>query len=222
MPDQSFDVAVIGGGLIGCSVAQFLKNLDPAMQVAVIEPDPTYEFASTPRASGGCRVQFTSPENILLSRDSVAFIRNFGELMAMDGEKPDVGWVQGGYLFIVPPGQAQQLAANVKLQNSFGVEVNLLSPSELKARWPSMNVSDLGVGAHSPGDGWCDPNSLLWGFRRKAASQGVTFMKGRVTQIRTDAVKVRELVLDDGAVVRADHAVNAAVRGRATSPPSPA
>jgi glycine/D-amino acid oxidase-like deaminating enzyme len=209
-PDTTFDVAVIGGGIVGCATAHFLKNLDPAMQVAVIEPDPTYEFASTPRASGGCRVQFTSPENILLSRDSIAFIRNFGELMAVDGDKLDVGWVQGGYLFIVPPGQAEHLAGNVKLQNSFGVEVNLLSPSELKARWPSMNVSDLGVGAHSPGDGWCDPNSLLWGFRRKAVSQGVTFMKGRVTQIRTDAVKVRELVLDDGAVVRAEHFVNAA------------
>jgi glycine/D-amino acid oxidase-like deaminating enzyme len=43
-----------------------------------------------------------------------------------------------------------------------------------------MRVDDLGAGAHSPHDGWCDPNGLLWGFRRKAASQGVTFVPGRV------------------------------------------
>jgi glycine/D-amino acid oxidase-like deaminating enzyme len=209
-PAPTFDTAIIGGGLIGCAVAHFLKTLDPAMQVGVIEPDPTYEFASTPRASGGCRVQFTCPENIQLSRDSIAFLRDFGERMAVDGNKPDIGWVQGGYLFIVPPEQVDHLAGNVKLQNSFGCEVNLLTPSELKARWPSMNVSDLGAGAHSPGDGWCDPNSLLWGFRRKAASQGVTFVKARVTSIETDAVKVRSLGLDDGATVRAETFVNAA------------
>lgn len=210
MSFQKFDVAIIGGGLIGCAVAHFLKSLDPAMQVGVIEPDPSYEYASTPRASGGCRVQFTCPENIQLSRDSIAFIRDFGEQMAVGGDKPDVGWVQGGYLFIVPPGQVEHLTGNVKRQNSFGCEVNLLSPSELKARWPSMNVSDLGVGAHSPGDGWCDPNSLLWGFRRKAASQGVTFIKARVTSIATDAAKVRSVGLDDGSVVLAENFVNAA------------
>jgi glycine/D-amino acid oxidase-like deaminating enzyme len=209
LPSQQFEVAIIGGGLIGCSVAHFLKNLSPGTNVGVIEPDPTYEFASTPRASGGCRVQFTCPENIELSRDSIAFIRNFGELMSIGDQKPDVGWQQGGYLFIVPPENVEHLTGNVKVQNSLGCEVNLLSPSELKARWPSMNVTDLGVGAHSPGDGWCDPNSLLWGFRRKAASQGVTFVKGRVTSIQTDATKVRSVTLDDGAVVQADSFVNA-------------
>lgn len=209
-PQQTFDVAIVGGGLVGCAVAHFLKNLDPGVNVAVIEPDPTYEFASTPRASGGCRVQFTCPENILLSRYSIDFIRNFGDLMAVGDDKPDIGWQQGGYLFIVPPDNVQHLAGNVKTQNSLGCEVDILTPSELKARWPSMNVTDLGAGAHSPGDGWCDPNSLLWGFRRKAASQGVHFIKGRVTSIETDAVKVRALVLDDGSVVQADRFVNAA------------
>lgn len=207
---QTFDVAIIGGGIIGCSVAHFLKDLEPGVNVAVIEPDPTYEFASTPRASGGCRVQFTCPENILLSKDSIDFIRNFGEHMTVGDDKPDVGWQQGGYLFIVPLEHVAHLTGNVKAQNALGCEVNLLTPGELKARWPSMNVSDLGAGAHSPGDGWCDPNSLLWGFRRKAASQGVHFIRARVTSIGTDAAKVRALVLDDASTVRADRFVNAA------------
>jgi len=209
-PDTTFDVAIIGGGIVGCATAHFLKNLDAAMQVAVIEPDPTYEFASTPRASGGCRVQFTSPENILLSKFSIDFIRNAGERLAVDDARPDVGWVGGGYLFILPPDQVPNLAANVKLQNSLGCQVDLLTPAELKARWPSMNVDDLGAGAHSPGDGWCDPHSLLWAFRRKAASQGVAFVKAKVTAMDLGASTVRALVLDDGSVVRAEHFVNAA------------
>jgi FAD-dependent oxidoreductase domain-containing protein 1 len=45
-----------------------------------------------------------------------------------------------------------------------GCEVHLLMPQVLKARLPSMNVDDLGAGAHTPRDGWCDPEGLLWSF----------------------------------------------------------
>ena len=174
-----FDVAIIGGGVIGCSTAHFVKRTAPEASVAVIEPDPSYEFASTPRASGGCRVQFTRPENIAMSKFSIEFIRSFGTLMSVEGHaSPDVGWIEGGYLFIVPPGSVEALAANVAVQRSMGCNVELLTPAELKAKWPSMNVDDLGAGAHSPHDGWCDPNSLLWGFRRKAVAQGVVLGEG--------------------------------------------
>ena len=204
------DVAIIGGGIVGCSTAHFVKSMAPEASVAVIEPDPMYEFASTPRASGGCRVQFTRPENIEMSKFSIDFIRNFGSSMAIDGEdRPDVGWTEGGYLFIVPPGSTKSLAANVALQRAMGCDVRLLTPLELKSKWPSMNVDDLGAGAHSPKDGWCDPSSLLWGFRRKAATEGVLFVKARVESMDCDATAVRALRLNDGARVVAAHVVNA-------------
>lgn len=206
-----FDVAIIGGGVIGCSAAHFIKALAPDAQVAVIEPDPTYEFASTPRASGGCRVQFTVPENIEMSKYSIDFIRNFSARMSVEGEDPArCGWVEGGYLFIVPPGAVAPLERNAVLQRSLGCVVNLLTPQELKARFPSMNVRDLGAGAHTPHDGWCDPNSLLWGFRRKAQAEGVVFIKARVDSMECSGTAVRALILQDGARVVAENVVNAA------------
>ena len=196
--------------MIGCSVAYFVEQMAPATSVAVLEPDPTYEWASTPRASGGCRVQFTTPENIEMSLFSIDFIRSFDKTMSLDGQPADVGWVEGGYLFIVPPDSAGALEANVARQVAMGCRVDLMSPSELKARWPSMNVEDLGLGAHTPHDGWCDPNSLLWGFRRKAASQGVAFVKGRVAAIEHTRTRATGVVLEDGSRIAAEHVVNAA------------
>jgi glycine/D-amino acid oxidase-like deaminating enzyme len=206
-----FDVAVIGGGIVGCATAHFLQSMAPGASVAVLEPDPTYEFASTLRASGGCRVQFSRPENIEMSKFGIDFIRNFAALMSIEGrEPPAVDWVEGGYLLIVPPAAVPSLARNVALQQSKGCEVNLLTPQELKSKFPSMKVDDLGAGAHSPRDGWCDPNGLLWGFRRKAASLGVSFVRGRVASMDCASGAVRSASLDDGRKVVADRFVNAA------------
>jgi FAD-dependent oxidoreductase domain-containing protein 1 len=205
-----YDVAIIGGGAIGSSVACFLKLLAPGIRVVVIEPDPTYEFASTLRSSGGCRVQFTCRENIEMSLFSIDFIRNFAQHMSVPGARAEIDWVQGGYLFIVPPEQMKGLEGAVRAQQALGCMIDLLSPAELKQRFPSINVSDLGGGAHSSQDGWCDPNGLLWGFRRKAVHLGVDYLKDRVVDAEVTPTAVRSLRLESGARVSAAAVVNAA------------
>lgn len=205
-----FDVAVIGGGIVGSSVAYHLLEDNPQLSVAVIEPDPSYEFASTPRASGGCRVQFTCPENIAMSLYSIEFIKKFDAVMSAGGHAAQAGWVEGGYLFLVAPEHTAALEKNARFQQEHGCVVELLEPAELKSRFPSMNVSDLGLGALSPQDGWCDPNGLLWGFRRKAVELGAKYIRARVVAANLERFKVESIVLDDGRVLRADAVVNAA------------
>jgi len=179
---KAADVAVIGGGIVGSAVAYQLLALEPTLSVAVVEPDPTYEFASALRASGGCRVQFSRPENIEMSKYGIDFIRNFDARMGTAKQSAHAEWVEGGYLFIVPPEAVPNLERNVRRQRGHGCRVDLLSPAELKARFPSMRVDDLGAGAHTPHDGWCDPNGLLWGFRRKAVELGAAIDDGDTEQ----------------------------------------
>ena len=204
-----FDVVVIGGGIIGSAVAYFLLRAAPGLSVCVVEPDPTYEFASALRASGGCRVQFTCPENIEMSKYSIDFIRNFETTMATRTRPAPVDWVEGGYLFIVPPEATANLARNARIQTDHGCVANLLTPSELKALFPSMHVDDLGAGVHTPHDGWCDPNGLLWGFRRKAVELGATFVQDRFVSAEVDATKVKSITLESGQRLRAESYVNA-------------
>lgn len=99
---QSTDVLVVGGGAIGASIAYFLRNWPSPPHVTVVERDPTYANASTPRASGGVRRLFSGPENIKLSNFSIAFFERFREDMAIDGELAKINYRNGGYLFIVP------------------------------------------------------------------------------------------------------------------------
>ena len=207
---KKYDVAIVGGGIIGSATAYQLLVLDPTLSVCVIEPDPTYEFASALRASGGCRVQFSRSENIEMSLYSIGFIREFERTMATAFQPAPVDWVQGGYLFIVPPEAILNLERNVHIQQSHGCRVDLLTPAELNRRFPSIRVDDLGAAAHTPEDGWCDPNGLLWGFRRKAVELGVTYIKDRVVGAECDPIKAKSLTLASGETINADAFINAA------------
>lgn len=204
------DVAIIGGGIIGSATAYFLLRADPTLSVCVIEPDSTYELASTLRSSGGCRVQFTGEENIAMSLFSIDFIKQFENTMSTDKHPAHADWVEGGYLFIVPTENAAQLAKNVDFQNAQGATVHLLSPLELKNKFPAMRVDDLGAGAHSPHDGWCDPNGLLWGFRRKAIELGAEYITDRVIAADVSNHAATSITLGSGAKISSTVFVNAA------------
>ncbi len=209
-PPVQPDIAIIGGGVVGLSVAVFAKQITPDAEVCVIEPDPRYEYASTLRASGGCRVQFTTPENVDMSLFGIDFIRRFKETMSTPQAPAHADWVEGGYLGIVPPDRMRALEDAATMQRSRGAVVDILSPSELKQRFPSIRVDDLGGAAYTPHDGWCDPNGLLWGLRRKAASLGVQFVQDHVIGATVTATSVRSLRLAGGGMVVASAFVNAA------------
>lgn len=205
-----FDVVIIGGAIVGSSVAYFLKQRAPAIEIVVIEPDPTYEFASTVRASGGARRLFSCPENIAMSNFSIDFIKRFPETMAIDGEPAPIGWIEQGYLFIVDERNMRMLEENAQTQTSLGAEILLLDRQGLRDRFPSMHVDDLAGGAYSPRDGWCDPNSFLQGMRKKARSLGVDYIRDKVVALARTGTAVTGATLESGRTLSADVFVNAA------------
>ena len=79
-------VVIIGGGVIGSSIAYYLALAGHAADVVILEPDPTYEFAASPRATGGIRQLFTVPENIRMAQYGHELYGNFEQLMAVDGD----------------------------------------------------------------------------------------------------------------------------------------
>ena len=209
MNASQYDVAIIGGGVMGCAAAHFL-NRAGVSRICVIEPDPTYAKASTPVATGGCRRLFARPENILMSQFSIEFFKSFGEHVAVDGEAPDVQWREEGYLFVVGAGHDVVLEKNYRLQQSLGVNVELMDRNALASRYPWMRCDDLALGVLSPEDGWLDPNSVLQGFRKKARAMGVELLHDRVVELHVGSQRVTQLELASGQRLRAEAVVNAA------------
>jgi FAD-dependent oxidoreductase domain-containing protein 1 len=210
MATTKTDITIIGGGAIGASIAYFLKTMAPTLGVTVVERDPTYARASTPRASGGFRRLFSLPENIALSNFSIPFFEKFPNTMALDGTPAEIGLKKNGYIFIVPPSSIDVLKMSYDTERSMGCNVIWLEPDEIKHRFPSMNVEDLGGAVLSPDDGWLDPYSVLMGFRKKAQSLGATFLAEEVTNMKRSGTRVTALITSKGSRIEAEHYINAA------------
>jgi FAD-dependent oxidoreductase domain-containing protein 1 len=96
------------------------------------------------------------------------------------------------------------------VQKAHGVDAQWLDREGLHARFPSMNPDGVAAGVLTPDDGWCDPNGLLQGLRRKARSLGVEYVADRVVGMEHDSSVVRAVRLASGSVLAAGHVVNAA------------
>ena len=205
------DIAIIGGGVVGSAIAYHLGAAGAGARVTVIERDPSYEFASTPRSAGGVRQQFSLPENIRMSRYGLAVYRDFETLMAVDGEPAaPVEFHRGGYLFLASAAGRATLEANHRVQRDLGAPVELLDPAAIRARFPSIDTEGVVAGSLGVEDGWIDPHAALQGFRRKARSLGVTYRADAVVGIERAQDRITALRLASGERLAAGSFVNAA------------
>ena len=204
-------IVIIGGGVVGSSTAYHLAMAGAASETIVIEPDPTYEHAATPRSTGGVRVQFSLPELIRMSQYGHEVYGSFATLMAVDGEPAALDLKRRGYLYL---GQGrddvERLESNCRAQTAEGANVMLLSGEQVKTRFPSLEIDDVDVASFSPDDAIIDPYSALMGFRKKASSLGVEYLRDRVVDLASYGRRVSRVVLESGRELTPEYVVNAA------------
>ncbi len=206
------NIVIVGGGAVGSSVAYHLM-VHPGFKgrVTVIERDPTYRIASSSLSASSIRTQFSNPVNIAMSQFGMRFLKAAPEALAVDGEQAALSLHEKGYLFLSAPEGAAAMRENHAVQVAAGADVELLTASEISARWPWINTEGVALGGFGrTGEGWFDGPGLLAALRRKARSLGVTYLAREAVGVRRARSDVVAVVLDDGAEVPADIVVNAA------------
>lgn len=182
-------VVIVGGGVMGAATACFLAR-DHGVAVTVLERDPTHSRASSALSASSIRQQFSTAVNIALSQWSLRFLRRVGDELAVDGELPSIGLVEPGYLCLATAAGADRLRASHAVQHAAGVEVELLEPAALRARFGWLHADDvalgvLGCSGDSSGEGWFDGPALMHAFRRKAIACGARFVTAEATGFET-------------------------------------
>jgi sarcosine oxidase subunit beta len=186
---------VIGGGVVGCSIAYQLASRGLG-DILVVERE-TVGSGTTSKAAGGIRAQFPTETEIRFSLESIRVFERFEEEFGVDP-----GYKKIGYLFLVSDaadlcGYEQRIA----LQRRLGVDVRVISPDDARKLVPALRVDDLLAAVWGPDDGLAGPAEVTNGFARRARELGVRIAEGvQVTAIERDRDRVRGVTTTDGAV----------------------
>lgn len=204
------DVIVVGGAVIGSSIACHLIKAEPSMSVLVIERDPSYEFSSTVRSDGNVRIQFGLEENVRISMYMLEVLETFADEYAVGGFRPEPDARHQGNLFLTDAANEESARAGVRVQRSLGCDVDWLPAAEIAERWPVLASSRLTGGTFSQIDGGVDSNAVMQGYRRTAMARGVRYHQGEVRSLAAEAGIIRGVELVDGTSLTAPVVVNAA------------
>ena len=198
------DVAVVGAGVIGLSVARELRRAG-VERVAVLEREPAVGQGSSSRANGGVRAQFTTRVNVELSAFSI------GELERLDRDTGLLGFRQTGYLLMTGTEAGERsLRAAFELQRSLGVAVEWLTPEEVLGRVPFVRPDGLRAGTFHGRDGFLDPHGVVTALRRDAERLGARIATGAEVVAIERAPDAGFDVRTGDATLRARWVVNAA------------
>jgi FAD-dependent oxidoreductase domain-containing protein 1 len=206
-----YDLVIIGGGVIGSSVAYHAALLGGGLSILVVERDPTYRTASSALSLSSIRQQFSTPLNIAMSQYGWDFIKAAGRDLVVDETPVETGLVERGYLFLATSQGAADLRANVEVQRGCGAQVELMDATAIQRRFASLRVDDLSAGALGLArEGWFDGYSLLQALKRKAIALGVTFQPDEAVAMRTARGWIEDVSLASGETVACGQVVCAA------------
>ncbi|MET9384586.1 FAD-binding oxidoreductase [Streptomyces sp. NPDC002928] len=164
-------VVVIGGGVMGTSIAHHLAAAG-VRDVVLLERDELAS-GSTSKAAGGVRAQFSDELNVQLGARSLEAFGRFGEEIGYD-----IGLHRVGYLFLLStPEEVDAFEAGVRLQNSLGVPSRMIDPAEARRLSPLISTQGLLAAAYSPDDGHCTPEAVVHGYAAAARSHGARILR---------------------------------------------
>jgi sarcosine oxidase, subunit beta len=186
------DVVIIGGGIVGLSIAYHLA-LKKAGRIVLFEKGQLGE-GSTSRCVGGIRTQFSTEINIRFSLESLKTFEQFEEEFGVNPEFKRIG-----YLFLATSEwEMEVFKENIKLQKKFNIPVELLNPEEIVARWPYLRINDILGGTFCSWDGYAGPSEVLSGFANGAKKAGVKIYEGmEVMRISLSKGKIHSVKTKD-------------------------
>jgi glycine/D-amino acid oxidase-like deaminating enzyme len=204
---QTADVVIIGGGVMGCSIACNLAmtaDRHGLRRIVVLERD-TLGSGSTGRSSGAIRMHYSTAVNAELAWRSLHIFRNFDDVIG-----GDCGYIETGYLVFAGADDLETFRGNIATQQSVGVITDIISAGDAAALAPGFAVEDAAAIAYEPYSGHADASGTAYAYATRARAEGVSIrLQNPATAVETseDGSRVTAVVAADGSRIETRIAV---------------
>lgn len=212
MGRPSYDVVIIGGAMMGASVAWHLACASGFQgRILIVERDPGFEWASSSHTNSAMRQQFSSEINIKVSQYCAQYIKDFRNHMG-DHNAPDIHVHPFGYLILTGSETgADHLRQCQQLQARLGAGTRILEPDQIARDFPFYNLDGIVLGSLNLKDeGYFDGATMGDWWRRMARKAGVETIHDEVVEIERTGVQITGLVLKQAGLIPCGTVVNAA------------
>jgi glycine/D-amino acid oxidase-like deaminating enzyme len=208
MKRNTYDIIIMGGGVMGSATAYSLSKADKRLSVAVVEPDPTYTRASTALSLSNARIQFSLAENIQISQYALDVLDTFETDMTVGDRKPHIVYRREGNLFLINEAALPQAEKAFKLQKDLGCQVDWWSPEQIQNRYPLYDSRQMAAGTFGSQDGHFDAYAFLMGYKTNAIHFGTDYIKDEVVAVMTGHGQVEGVGLGSGEKLFSNIVVN--------------
>lgn len=203
-----YDAVIIGGAIVGSSIAYYLREEGFSGSIALVERDPQFSHSATTLSCASIRQQFSIPENIRLSQFTLSLFRRLEEEF---GAGSDIGFREKGYLILAGENGLPILKQNHAVQEAEGTDIVLETAALLQKRFAWLSTEGIVAGAFGrSGEGWFDAHAMLMLFRKALKSRNIDLVTAGVTAIERNGGKAAAVRLDNGERLEAGTIVNAA------------
>ncbi|NQW16581.1 MAG: FAD-binding oxidoreductase [Chloroflexi bacterium] len=186
MTNQTHDVIVVGGGVMGCATLYYLTQL--GVTDALLIEREGLASGTTGRSAAILRSHYSNEVTTLMSMYGRDVIANFEDVVGEPG-----GFVKTGYFFLVSEERAEGLRKNVALGQRLGLHTEAISPDTARELMPDgFDLDGVATVAHEPESGYADSSAVTTGFANAARRAGGTISIGH---------PVSELLVEGGKIV---------------------
>ena len=194
---------IIGGGVVGCSIAYHLGKLGWTDVVLLERKQLT---CGTTWHAAGLIAQLRATQNMTrLAKYSQELYFGLEEETGVA-----TGFKRNGSITVaLTDERMEELRRSAAMARAFGVEIDEISPSDIRSRYPGLTVDDAVGGVWLPKDGQADPVNITQALAKGARNYGAKIIQGvKVTDIHQTDGRVTGVMTDQGPI-EADYVVNA-------------
>ncbi|HUR01312.1 MAG TPA: FAD-dependent oxidoreductase, partial [Nonomuraea sp.] len=178
------DVIIVGAGVQGASLAFHLARR--GQRVIVLERS-SIAAGATGRSSGFVRMHYDLASEAHLAWASYPYFRDWQDHVGVG----DCSFVNTGFIQLVPPELAEQLRANVAMQQALGIPTEVIGPADVARILPGAMTEDIVAAAWEPRSGYADPSGTAAGFLAAARQHGTRLVAGcEVMALVTDGDRI--------------------------------